>query len=117
MDGHVSNADFPGGFPVDGVSAVAGGPLYYSAIHDLTLSFVVGSAFTVTERLRVSTFKIDCGFNAALCETTGAGSVNVDFGHSSYWNGVSAIRWPTANGNMCRPTESVHGHFVRGWWT
>lgn len=95
----LSSPAFPGSFPVNGVSAVAGGPLYYSAIHDLTLSFIVGSAFNVTERLRVSTFKIDCGFNVALCETTGAGSVNVDFGHSSYWNGVSAISLADANGN------------------
>lgn len=95
----LSSPAFPGGFPVDGVSAVAGGPLYYSAIHDLTLSFIVGSAFTVTERLSVSAFKIDCGFNVALCETTGAGSVNIDFGHSSYWNGVSAISLLDDNGN------------------
>ena len=86
-----SSPAFPGGFPVDGVSAVAGGPLYYSAIHEATISFTLGSPFNVTERLTVSTYKIDCGFNDALCETTPAGSVNVDFGHSSYWNGVSAI--------------------------
>lgn len=95
----LSSPSFPGGFPIDGVSAVQGGPLYYSAIHDLTISFTVGSAFTVTERLTASTFKIDCGFNTALCETTGAGSVNVDFGHSSYWNGVSAISLLDASGN------------------
>lgn len=95
----LSSPAFPGGFPVDGVSAVAGGPLYYSAIHDLTMSFTVGSAFTVTERLTASTFKIDCGFNVALCETTGAGSVNIDFGHSSYWNGVSAISLLGSGGN------------------
>lgn len=95
----LSSPAFPGGFPVDGVSAVAGGPLFYSDIHDLTLSFTVGNAFTITERLRVSSFKIDCSFNVALCETTGAGSVNVDFGHSSYWNGVSAISLLDASGN------------------
>ena len=95
----LSSPAFPGGFPVDGVSAVAGGPLYYSNVHDLTLSFIVGSPFTVTERLTVSAFKIDCGFNVALCETTGAGSVNIDFGHSSYWNGVSAISLLDNNGN------------------
>jgi PEP-CTERM motif len=95
----LSSPAFPGGFPVDGVSAVAGGPLFYSAIHDLTLPFTVGSAFTVTERLTASAFKIDCGFNVALCETTGVGSVNIDFGHSSYWNGVSAISLLDANGN------------------
>ena len=95
----LSSPAFPGGFPVDGVSAVAGGPLYYSDIHDLTLSFTVGSAFTVTERLTASAFKIDCGFNVALCESTGAGSVNIDFGHSSYWNGVSAISLLDANGD------------------
>ncbi len=95
----LSSPEFPGGFPVDGVSAVAGGPLYYSAIHDLTLSFTVGNAFTITERLSASASKIDCGFNVALCETTGAGSVNIDFGHSSYWNGVSAISLLDGNGN------------------
>jgi hypothetical protein len=95
----LSSPAFPGGFPVDGVSAVAGGPLYYSAIHDFTLSFVLGSAFTVTERLRASTFKIDCGFNVALCETSAGGSVNIDFGHSSYWNGVSAVSLLDSNGN------------------
>jgi hypothetical protein len=95
----LSSPAFPGGFPVDGVSAVAGGPLFYSNIHDLTLTFTVGTPFTVTERLRVSAFKIDCGFNEALCETTGAGSVDIDFGHSSYWNGVSAISLLDASGN------------------
>ena len=95
----LSSPACPGGFPVDGVSAVAGGPLYYSNIHDLTISFSVGSAFTVTERLSASAFKIDCGFNVALCEATGAGSVNIDFGHSSYWNGVSAISLLDNNGN------------------
>ena len=95
----LSSPAFPGGFPVDGVSASAGGPLYYSNIHDLTISFTVGSAFTVTERLSASAFKIDCGFNVALCETTAAGSVNIDFGHSSYWNGVSGISLLDANGN------------------
>ncbi|MDN3922093.1 PEP-CTERM sorting domain-containing protein [Roseateles violae] len=94
-----SSPAFPGGFPIDGVSAVAGGPLYYSAIHDMTLPFTVGSAFTVTERLRASTFKIDCGFNVPLCETTAAGSVNIDFGRSSYWNGVSAISLLDGSGN------------------
>ncbi len=103
----LSSPAFPGGFPVDGVSAVAGGPLFYSAIHDLTLSFTVGTAFTVTERLRVSSFKIDCSFNVALCETTGAGSVNTDFGHSSYWNGVSAISLLDANGNHVPADLSV----------
>lgn len=95
----LSSPGSTGGFPADGVSALAGGPLYYSNIHDLTISFTVGSAFTVTERLSVSAFKIDCGFNVALCETTGAGSVNIDFGHSSYWNGVSAISLLDANGD------------------
>lgn len=87
----LSSPSFPGGFPVDGVSATQGGPLFYSNIHELTISFTLGTPFTVTERLSASAFKIDCGFNTALCETTAAGSVNIDFGHSSYWNGISRI--------------------------
>ncbi len=86
-----SSPSFPGGFPVDGVSASAGGPLFYSNIHETTFDFTVGSAFTVVERLSVSTSKIDCPFNVAQCNASSAGSVNIDFGHSSYWNGVSAI--------------------------
>ncbi len=86
-----SDPSFPGGFPVDNVSATAGGPLFYSAIHDVTANFTVGSAIQVTERLAVTANKIGCGVSEAECNLSGAGSVNIDFGHSSYWNGVSAI--------------------------
>ena len=86
-----SDPEFPGGFPVDNVSATAGGPLFYSAIHDVTASFTVGSAIRVTERLAVTAGKIGCGVSEAECNASAAGSVNIDFGHSSYWNGVSGM--------------------------
>lgn len=85
-----SNPAFPGGFPVANVSAVAGGPLYYSGIHNIKLTITLGTPFTITERLTLSAGKIDC-LSDAQCATSEAGSVTADFGHSSYWNGISAI--------------------------
>ena len=86
-----SDPEFPGGFPVDNVSATPGGPLFYSAIHEVTANFIVGGDVQVIERLAVTANKIGCGGTEAQCDLSAAGSVNIDFGHSSYWNGVSAI--------------------------
>lgn len=100
-----SNPNFPGGFPVDNVSAVAGGPLYYSGIHDFTTTITLGTAFTVTERLTLHTSKIDCSGSELQCSFSAAGSAVADFGHSSYWNGISAISVLDPNTGLYTPAD------------
>ena len=100
-----SNPNFPGGFPVANVSAVAGGPLYYSGIHDITTTFTLGSPFTITERLTLHTRKIDCGGTELQCSFSAAGSATADFGHSSYWNGISAISVLDPNTGLYVPAD------------
>lgn len=100
-----SDPDFPGGFPVDNVSAVAGGPLYYSAIHEYTATITLGSAFTIIERLTLHTRKIDCGGSELQCSFSAAGSATADFGHSSYWNGISAISVLDPNTGLYVPAD------------
>lgn len=100
-----SNPNFPGGFPVDNVSAVAGGPLYYSGIHNLKINFTMGLPFTVTERLTLHTRKIDCGGSELQCSFSAAGSATADFGHSSYWNGISAISVLDPNTGLYVPQD------------
>lgn len=100
-----SNPNFPGGFPVDNVSAVAGGPLYYSGIHEITTTFTLGSAFTITERLALHTRKIDCDGSELQCSFSDAGSATADFGHSSYWNGISAISLLDPNTGLYVPAD------------
>lgn len=100
-----SDPSFPGGFPVDNVSAVAGGPLYYSGIHNFKTTITLGSAFTVTERLTLHTRKIDCGGSELECSFSAAGSAVADFGHSSYWNGISAISLLDPNTGLYVPAD------------
>jgi PEP-CTERM motif len=100
-----SNPNFPGGFPVANVSAVAGGPLYYSGIHEITTTITLGSAFTVVERLTLHTRKVDCGGTDLQCSFSAAGSATADFGHSSYWNGVSAISVLDPNTGLYVPAD------------
>ncbi|MGQ3054069.1 MAG: PEP-CTERM sorting domain-containing protein [Roseateles sp.] len=100
-----SNPNFPGGFPVANVSAVAGGPLYYSGIHEITTTVTLGSAFTLIERLTLHTRKVDCGGTDLQCSFSAAGSATADFGHSSYWNGVSAISVLDPNSGLYVPAD------------
>jgi hypothetical protein len=100
-----SNPSFPGGFPVANVSAVAGGPLYYSGIHDITTTFTMGSAITITERMTLHTRKVDCGGTELQCSFSDAGSATADFGHSSYWNGISAISVLDPNTGLYVPAD------------
>ncbi|KQW46668.1 hypothetical protein ASD88_09840 [Pelomonas sp. Root662] len=100
-----SNPAFPGGFPVANVSAVAGGPLYYSGIHEITANITLGSVFTVIERLRLHTHKVDCGGTDLQCSFSAAGSATADFGHSSYWNGISAISVLDPNSGLYVPAD------------
>ncbi|KQV52918.1 hypothetical protein ASC95_08990 [Pelomonas sp. Root1217] len=99
-----SDPAFPGGFPVDFVSAVAGGPLYYSGIHNIKITITLGTPFTFTERLTVSAGKIDC-LSDPQCSTSEAASVTADFGHSSYWNGISAISLLDPNTGLYVPAD------------
>ncbi|MDR7270613.1 hypothetical protein J2X20_003271 [Pelomonas saccharophila] len=100
-----SNPNFPGGFPVDNVNAVAGGPLYYSGIHEYTTTITLGSAFTILERLTLHTSKIDCSGTELQCSFSAAGSATADFGHSSYWNGISAISVLDPNTGLYVPAD------------
>jgi hypothetical protein len=99
-----SNPAFPGGFPVDNVSAVAGGPLYYSGIHNIKVTITLGTPFTITERLTLFAGKTDC-LSDPQCSTSEAGSVTADFGHSSYWNGISAISLLDPNTGLYVPAD------------
>lgn len=100
-----SSPSFPGGFPVDNVSAVAGGPLYYSGIHEVRTTITLGSAFTVLERMTLHTSKVDCAEGDLKCSFSAAGSATADFGHSSYWNGISKIELLDPNTGSYVPAD------------
>jgi hypothetical protein len=100
-----SNPSFPGGFPVDNVSAVAGGPLYYSGIHEVRTTITLGLAFPVLERMTLHTSKVDCADTELKCSFSAAGSATADFGHSSYWNGISKIELLDPNTGSYVPAD------------
>ena len=72
---------------------------------DFTTTITLGSAFTVTERLSLHTGKIDCGGSELQCSFSAAGSAVADFGHSSYWNGISAISVLDPNTGLYVPAD------------
>ncbi len=77
------------GFPPSGLN-IGSGALFYSNIHDLTTQITLGTPFTISEVLTAGAGKNGCQ-TTATCLLSEAGSVDVDFGHSSYWNGVKSI--------------------------
>ena len=42
-------------------------------------------------------------FSVAACDASVAGSVDIDFGRSFYWNGISAITIQDVNGEFVPP--------------
>ena len=96
------------GFPPGLVSgATLGGPLFISGIHEQTFEITLGTSFRIAESLSLSTFKIDCQ-SAGLggsCATSAQGSVDIDFGHSSYWNGISSISLQDPITGIFTPTD------------
>jgi len=96
-----------GGFPSEFVSATLGGPLFFSGIHEQLFEITIGASFRIAESLDLSTFKVGCqsaGFNGG-CAESAQGSVDVDFGHSSYWNGISAISLQDPNTGAFNPAD------------
>lgn len=86
------------GFPASGLSVQPGGTLFYSNTHDVTLTITLGNSFILSEELSVGAgSKPACGTNPA-CLNGASGSVDVDFGHSSYWGGFKSIAVRNASG-------------------
>ena len=104
--GWTANSTNPasGGFPSEFASVSPGGTLFYSGIHDFTFDIIIGTSFKIFESLTASTFKIDCQFGGN-CQQSAQGSVDIDFGHSSYWNGISAISLKDPNTGNFIPAE------------
>ncbi len=74
-------------------SREAGESLFHSDIHEVTLNVTLGNSFVLKETLQVgagSKPACDAGASPA-CLSLDSGSVDVDFGHSSYWNGITSI--------------------------
>ena len=95
------------GFPSEFVSATLGGPLFISGIHEQLFEITLGTSFRIAESLQLSTFKIGCqsaGFGAS-CVASAQGSVDIDFGHSSYWNGISSISLQDPITGIFNPTD------------
>jgi hypothetical protein len=86
-----ADPDAPNGFPDEFSNAALNGPLYYSGLHELNVNFRVGTPFQVSASLSVNTAKTDCQSSVALCEQSAPGSVELQFGNSSYWAGVSEV--------------------------
>lgn len=77
------------GFPLSGLN-ISGSSLFYSNIHDVTAEITLGNSFVVSEVLVASASKNGCQTTAA-CLLSGSGTVDVDFGHTSYWDGIKSI--------------------------
>ncbi len=80
------------GFPAAGLNVQTGGSLFYSNIHEVTLVITLGNAFVLKEELALGAVsKPVCQTMSSACLDGSAGAVDVDFGHSSYWNGITSI--------------------------
>lgn len=87
------------GFPAAGLSVQPGGTLFYSNIHEVTLSIVLGNSFVLKESLALGAVsKPVCQTSNPACLDDGGGAVDVDFGHSSYWSGITSIKVRNASG-------------------
>jgi len=81
------------GFPGTGLNVQPGGTLFYSNIHNVTRTITLGDSFVLSESLSVgASSKPACqASSSAACLNDDSGSVDVDFGNSSYWNGITSI--------------------------
>ncbi len=94
-----SDPNFGHGFPFDFVNAELDGTLFYSGLQKVTGTVVLGNPFDLSVSLGVHTFKSGCQTSVAACELSSDGSVDIDFGNSSYWNGIKRIQVETAPGS------------------
>lgn len=94
-----SSPSSPSGFPSDFVNAEPDGSLFYSGLQKVTSTVVLGNPFDLSVSLGVHTFKSGCQTSVAACELSSAGSVDIDFGNSSYWNGITRVQVETAPGS------------------
>ena len=78
------------GFPNSGLNVTAGGTLFYSNIHEVTATITLGDTFVVEETLSASASKNGCHAETP-CLASEAGAVDIDFGHSSYWSGITSV--------------------------
>ena len=87
------------GFPSAGLNVLPGGSLFYSNIHEVTLTITLGNSFVLTEELTVgASSKPVCQTSSAACFNDDSGTVDIDFGNSSYWSGISSIAVLNQNG-------------------
>jgi hypothetical protein len=81
------------GFPSLGLSAQPGGSLFFSGFREVNFTVTLGNSFVMSEELRVgASSKPACESSSGpACMDGTSGSVDVDFGHSSYWGGITSI--------------------------
>lgn len=88
--------DFDMGNTGTSFSTVAerGETVFHNQEHAVTFTVTLGNSFVIAEKLSVgagSNPACDTGASAA-CLAGNGGAADVDFGSSSYWNGVSSIK-------------------------
>lgn len=74
-------------------TAEAGETVFHDQLHPVTLTVTLGNSFVISEKLSVGAgSKPACDSGASVaCLADDGGGVDVDFGNSSYWNGISSI--------------------------